>query len=1295
MGWEIFGPPAPKRPLLPTLAGPPKPESGYGPWEATASPLVQRRRKPDGSYETRATPGAIPGGKLALGKVAQADTSAKAIAASGLKLFGASVLDNISSAPEQVEAALEAPRTLIRKAVRQEPIATRETASELLRGPEKSALRDAPYRQALRGLHQESTERFADATQDLPAPVSAGLYGAVELGAGLVDPTNLPAGGAVSRPVRATREAVDLLDGITFKALGDVDLQTALQKGVAPVSPGYGGPAEAFRFAAWLDKHGLDYADAERFGELPWLREKFFNLDNPDVTPPASFYGAKPGESGHITFGRDPDPDVDLGAMEAPALPAPRALTPEVLAPERPTAAGQMVGRMAPEEVAPPGYEVRRSGEGVTVDAPGGRVRTFRGPQAEQEASRWLDAENDRLLGVYERDEGLAAALSEETNTVEPVSVFGSPGTYSPEQAAEWADYAMRNAQRKAGAVAGSGGGALPPQSPPPSPPFTPGGPRDPQMSTKALENVSGMQDEFAELVADNYDVVASGRGAVRPVSLYHDAKALADDLGMTREDFLEIAPRIGDKEVSLGKAFMAGAKQEINDLARQLADGSAADPAAAKSRLDQLSVDVVRMMANIQGRFSEGGRVLRSGQEALDPFNLATTPKDKLQLGLLKRYKDNLDDESIDLISKLGDPSSPGDMLGFLRKMERPTFKDFRMSYWINSVLSGTKTTLRNLNGNVVRLAEQTAMRPAGAAVEGLLAPLQGRKPERLMRETLPAIMGVFRGVPEGLKRFAFVMRNGYDPERLVAELTEGAGKKFDGRLPVDPFLLSRSPAVRGVGAVVTLPTRLLSATDALFKSMASTSENYAWATRMAIQENADDVPARVAELILEQPEEMVRASRSFAEKATFQDPMSWVGSAAASVRRGPSGADKLADSLRAQGGVGRVLAPLVRAPQTVMEHLLPFIHVSDRVAASVTDYIPGSKPFKLARQLAEKDPEAADLIARQTVGAGLGMLGLKWAAEGRLVGAAPKDEALRNDFYAEGKQPYSLLVGGRWVPIRDTLGPLAGPFVAAALYQDHVQAGEDPVPATVGMTLSSARYMLDASYMSTLQDVIEAVETDNSGEVGKGMTQAAARVAGGYSPYSGLQRNVATAMDRRVVEREGFTDELKSGVPGLRSDLPARIGPRGEELTQATGALGGMSPVVLTRNRVADPELAERVERLRYTLQGMRRQYGRTEKAIDSAERGAAGEAGLAGKDEQLRSRAQQLRGQLPPIGDPTAAIDATMDDVRDLEQAIRDVRANPNLDDTTKREQEIYWQQRIELLLQQSIEQLQQVQ
>lgn len=626
---------------------------------------------------------------------------------------------------------------------------------------------------------------------------------------------------------------------------------------------------------------------------------------------------------------------------------------------------------------------------------------------------------------------------------------------------------------------------------------------------------------------------------------------------------------------------------------------------------------------------------------------------------GLAARYRELLDDHTVEMIAALPDPEQdPEALLNFLRQMEKPTFRDFRTTYWINSLLSGTKTAARNLAGNVVRLGELTAMRPAGTGVEKLNALARGRAPRLYFRETLPATMGLFRGLPDGVKRFAFVMKEGYDPARLVAELTEGTANKFDQRLPVNPFLLSQNRGVRALGVPLTLPTRILEATDALFKTLATASEMNAAATRTAIREglDGDRLAGRVAELLADPTDEMVESARAFALKATYQDPSSWVGNMASSIRHGPPGADELAANLRAKGGLGnRAGAALVQAPQTIGRHLLPFIHISDRVAAGVTDYIPFSKPFKLAREIAADSPEAADLIAKQAVGGVLGMLGITWAAQGKLVGSAPKDENLRNDFYAEGKQPYSLLVGGRWVPIRDTLGPWAGPFVAAAMYTDHLRAGEDPSAAIPGMALGSARYMLDASYLATLQGVIEAVDGESAG-AGKKLESAAARVVAGYVPFSGLVRNVATAADPRVVQKEGFADELKAGIPGLRQDLPARIGTLGEELRISTGAAGGFLPVVPTKNKVADPGLAEELERLRATVAERRREIGRGEQQVKEARRA---------KD---LARVRELRAGLQ--GDNAGKLDAVMETIRTQEMRIRKLRASGKPEDVIRR-------------------------
>lgn len=974
-------------------------------------------------------------------------------------------------------------------------------------------------------------------------------------------------------------------------------------------------------------------------------------------------------------------------------------------------------------------------------------------------------------------------------------------------------------------------------------------------MSTKGITNVAGMQPELQALARENEDLIWQARGEVRPVSVYHDAKALADETGLTLDDFIQTpAGRTwNDKEMAFGRSLLGGLRERIKATADQVVAGQM-DAEAGRTMLAADREKLAHVLASLQGHgATPAGRALRSLQESVDPFQLAATPTEKLQVGLIKRYQDqiergaaglpevakieqkalrslqkdaaaaarktkraatretldtefsglsaefgklanrprmgldpelvahigkmaqnrlragattveeiadqvyqaarphieglaladvkaaivqhaleggvekraaakagkvpslldpvqsalskrykeNLSDDVIKRISQL-DADRPEDLINFLRTMEKPKFRDYASSYWYGSVLAGPKTLLKNGIGNAVKLAGDTAMRPLVAPVEQALSRLQGRVPERYARETIPATVGLFKGLPKGFERFAYVIKHGYDPERLVRELT--TGKSTEKFMPLDAFLLSQNKGVRRAGAALNYGPRLLEATDALFKSIAESSERYAWATRKAIQEGHADVPGRAAELLLEQPEEMILSARSFAAKATYTDPISWVGSAASSIRRGPRGAGELADKLVAKGGVAnKVLAAGVRAPEVIGQHLMPFVHVSDRVAASITDFIPLSKPAKLAKLIGEQSPEASELIARQVVGGAVAMVGLAWAGQGKLVGAAPKDEKLRNDFYAAGKQPYSVLIGGKWTPIRDLLGPLAGPVVTAAALHDHLQ--EDPTGSRAeqvmdeagGTVIPTAKYMLDASYLQTLQDIIGAVE-DDRGTWGKGITSAGARVVGGYVPWSGLQRGVATAMDAgedgrpRVVDREGPVDEIKSGIPGLRQTLPPRLDVLDNLMGTSTGRAGAFLPIVPTENKVADPQLEEHVNRLWYTLQQTRTKLGKTEGQAEAAERGARGEAGFSGADQQLNARAQALRATLPPVAKPTAALDKTLDGVRELEDRVRRLRANKLLSEDVKRDQEIMLQERMRSLMEAALGRLQ---
>lgn len=692
---------------------------------------------------------------------------------------------------------------------------------------------------------------------------------------------------------------------------------------------------------------------------------------------------------------------------------------------------------------------------------------------------------------------------------------------------------------------------ALPAQALPAAP-----GPYGP-MSTKAVTNVTSQAgQDLAQLAAENADALQAARGGTKSVSRYHDAELLATSLGMDVDDFLGLpaAKVLSDDELSLGRHLLGG----LAEKAVAAAAGGKTDGLAA------LKLTQVKLMAVLQGKgYSQAGRVLRSGQEALTPFE--STPQLKLQAKMLQSFKDKLDPDVLQKIAQL-DPSDPEGIIRFLGQMDRPDWKQYRSALWYGSVLSGPKTLLRNTLGNVAKLASDLAMRPLEAAVEIPLAKATGRTPNRTIREVLPLYARTIAGTRKGLQRFAHFIVNGYDPELLLADLTGEAGKgKWD--LPrVDPFLRSGKPAVRRAGAVLQFGPRLLGATDVLFRSMAESGQRYAWAMRKAVQEGAPDVGKRAADLLLEQPPEMLKDAQLFARKATYMDDPSW-------IARGLIAMRERADTATG-GGAGQFIAPFVR--------------VSDRVAAALTDYMPGKALGALGKGAIRErlvGKEGSELVARQVAGTAVAGLALGLAAEGRLTGPLPEEPAERDRFYQQGKQPYSVRIGDGWYPMRDLLGPLAAPVIAAERLWTAAHSAEQPegvlrdgARAVAGAALGVGRFMLDASYLEGLAGVLKALE-EEAAPGGELLARQAIRWGAGHIPFSGALRTAANATDPRVVEKTSLLDPFKADIPGLRQQLPGRAGRYGEDLMRATGGvMGAVSPVAGSgvRRDPVDDELA-----------------------------------------------------------------------------------------------------------------------
>lgn len=789
---------------------------------------------------------------------------------------------------------------------------------------------------------------------------------------------------------------------------------------------------------------------------------------------------------------------------------------------------------------------------------------------------------------------------------------------------------------------------------------------------------------EFSSLAANLGDLIKHPKGmGGGPVPLDPELVAVIGRMAANRVKAGVVAVE------ELADLVYSAIRQTVGDtISREQVKASIVEHALAKpaklskqeARLRTAEGAVARRVKQLEEKLAAGPQLPGAKQAAAESERLSALRQRAADLrsqiekdprhSLVQRYRELLDEETVDLISRLPDPTeNPEALVNFLRQMEKPRFRDYMGAYAYQNMLSGPKSLVKNVGGNTVKRWMRIAEHPLSVGIEAVLAPLQGRVRERYMRELLPMIEGSYRGAPEGFRKALFVLKSGYDPERLIDDLTgvKGNSKYYEaGRLPLDPFLLSQNRAVRAFGAVNGWGIRGMQIGDVMARTRAFSSASHAWATRKALMEGkrGGEVAGRAAELLAEQPDEMIEYARRIAREDTFQDEVSNIAKLVGSARR-------------EETGLGWALQQTVR-----------FLNVPDRLAAWLADHTPGLRVagamWKGGRlRQAWGTPEASDILARQAFGTAVAAAAAAWAFDGKLVGAAPRDEKLRNDFYAAGKQPWSVLIGGEWVPIRDVFGGWAAPVAAAAAFHDNALTGE-PVDSeeilrrSGGAALGEMRYLLDANYMSNLSDVVEAIEAV-PGQAGQQFAGLAARTAaGGLVPQSSLLRNVAIFRDPRVVDKQGPLDEIRAALPGLREDLPSRYGNLGEPLVQNTGAAGAFSPVVPTESKLADPSLAEDVERLRYTVARRRTEINRTMDQIKDARKA---------KDA---ARVRELSAILPGASDRVQG-DAALARVRGIEQQIRKLRANGQIAADVKRQREVALQKRMQDILSKALKRM----
>lgn len=266
----------------------------------------------------------------------------------------------------------------------------------------------------------------------------------------------------------------------------------------------------------------------------------------------------------------------------------------------------------------------------------------------------------------------------------------------------------------------------------------------------------------------------------------------------------------------------------------------------------------------------------------------------------------------------------------------------------------------------------------------------------------------------------------------------------------------------------------------------------------------------------------------------------------------------------------------------------LIPFITTVTNIARRGLEMTPGLGLYKLGtkefregfkRRIEIVDPlghkthdnvfvgkgRLTDVLAKQLEGFIIMGLLMWLFDEDRVTAGVPVNPVKREQFYAEGKLPWSIRVGDTWVQYK-RWEPFATIFGFVGSVYDALQQASTVEEGT-GVFQAAAsnftQYLLDNTFVGGVRDLM----TTHS------VSDELARVPVGFVPYSSMWSWMKRGIDawegkRPLFEKpEDFLGKVKENlrqvdVPGLMEEPPRRLNVWGEEVSIPGGILAQWLP-------------------------------------------------------------------------------------------------------------------------------------
>ena len=462
-----------------------------------------------------------------------------------------------------------------------------------------------------------------------------------------------------------------------------------------------------------------------------------------------------------------------------------------------------------------------------------------------------------------------------------------------------------------------------------------------------------------------------------------------------------------------------------------------------------------------------------------------------------------------------------------FLKSQKYWTTAQKIEAYWIANVLSSPRTPIKKVLGDVVLGSVENSRRLVDAAIDPILATIQGRPRETFLREAVVAPMAYVSAIPEATRKASYILAHGFDLEDPLA-LETPRRYEFPGGIK-NPF---------------NMPGRALSAATKYFQVLAFQGELHAQAVKQAAKEGlrGEALKNRAAELIQNPNVNMMNEAMRTAEFQTYTEK--------------PDALSRILMTLRDKVTLPRGI-PVIGGLHP-MRFVIPFVQIPYNLAKQSVRYSPLGF-LRLNDFEHAKSPQATKTISRALIGSAIMALFAYLAAKKMMTGPAPKDSASRDEFYRSGQQPYSIKFGHRWVSYK-AAGPFALNAAATVAMYDRFKAKESMPPLDVMASFGSAmgQAMLDESFLRGIKNLTDALSEPN-----RYASRMASGTFGGFIPFESALRTASDAFDPTVRNPQSIYEHILAGLPVVNKSVAPKLDVFGRPSTkEGTAGFASLFP-------------------------------------------------------------------------------------------------------------------------------------